>query len=286
MLNLYHLKYFYDAATADSLLSAAQMNHVSSQAVSQAISSLETNLGIKLLEHKKNRLQLTAQGERLRDEAVKLLKQAEAVRGVVEKRPDKPSGTVKIAASSSVFHYILNRLLGKFVAGHEDVVVKSFHLPSAKIIDYLSRDQTEIGVLLHDSRLGAFETIEILEGEFVLISKGDVDLENARFFVKEEGPESWDFEKKYFKQYKKNPYIKGVLGSWETILDYVELGLGVGIIPGFINQRKRVKFKEPTLASKLSRYKIVVAFKARENLSEASELFIRALEEQVKSKDF
>lgn len=70
------------------------------------------------------------------------------------------------------------------------------------------------------------------------------------------------------------------MGSWESILDYVDSGLGVGMVPDFIKTRTKRKFHEPTLNSPLNDYKIVIAFKSREHLPEACKSFINQLEKK------
>ena len=278
MLNLYHLKYFYDASTSESLLSAAQLNHVSSQAISQAIQSLERNLGLKLLVHRKNKFRLTPQGEKLKNEAMKLLRAANALRGELDREKGKLVGSIEMASTGSVFHYLINPILGDFIRDNPDIALKTQLAQTSKVIDYLGRDQVALGAVMFDSRIRPYESIELVKGKYALISKTAVKLENVDFFIKEEGPESWDFEKKYFQQFKKYPNVRGVMGSWESILDYVDLGLGVGLIPDFIHTRTRRKFFEPALATPLTDYKIVLAFKSREHLPEACKTFLSYFE--------
>ena len=62
MFNLFHIKYFLDAARLGSVAAAAKENHVSSPGVSQAIRRLEEQLGDTLLTHRKNHFELTAMG--------------------------------------------------------------------------------------------------------------------------------------------------------------------------------------------------------------------------------
>jgi DNA-binding transcriptional LysR family regulator len=281
MLNLYHLKYFYDAAQSESLLSAAQVNHVSSQAISQAIQSLERNLGLKLLIHQKNRFRLTSQGEKLRCEAMKLLNAANILKSELEKETGKVVGNIELASTGSVFHYILNPLLGEYIKNNTDVALKAQLAPTSKVIDYLSRDNVAMGAVLFDSRIHPYECVELAKGRYTLLSKGPVDLAAVDFFIKEEGPESWDFEKKYFQQFKKYPNIRGVMGSWESMLDYVDNGLGVGLVPDFIRTRTRRKFYEPVLSVPLTDYRIVMAFKSREHLPDACKNFLDFFESRT-----
>lgn len=266
---------------SESLLSAAQINHVSSQAISQAIQSLERNLGLKLLIHQKNRFRLTPQGEKLRNEAMKLLKVADSLRSELERETGKVVGNIEVASTGSVFHYLLNPLLGEFIKANNDVALKTQLAPTSKVIDYLSRDNVAMGAVMFDSRIRPYECIDLAKGKYTLLSKGPVNLEEMSFFIKEEGPESWDFEKKYFQQFKKYPNIRGIMGSWESMLDYVDSGLGVGLIPDFIRTRTRRKFYEPTLNVPLTDYKIVLAFKSREHLPDACKNFLEFFESRL-----
>lgn len=282
MLNLYHLKYFYDAAMSESLLSAAQINHVSSQAISQAIQSLERNLNLKLLIHQKNRFRLTPQGEKLRNEAMKLLSAANSLKSELERESGKVVGNIELASTGSVFHYMLNPMLSDFIRDNSDVALKMQLAPTSKVIDYLSRDQVAMGAVLFDSRIRPYESVDLVKGRYTLISKDvNVDLGNTDFFIKEEGPESWDFEKKYFQQFKKYPSIKGVMGSWESMLDFVDSGLGVGLIPDFIHSRTRRKFAQPKMEAPLTDYRIVLAFKSREHLPDACKNFLDFFESRT-----
>lgn len=281
MLNLYHLKYFYDASMSESLLSAAQINHVSSQAISQAIQSLERNLGLKLLIHQKNRFRLTPQGEKLRNEAMKLLNAAGTLRSELERESGKVVGNIEVASTGSVFHYLLNPLLGEYLGLNSEVGLKAQLAPTSKVIDYLSRDQVSMGAVLFDSRIRPYESVELVKGHYTLISKGPVKLDEVDFFIKEEGPESWDFEKKYYQQFKKYPNIRGIMGSWESMLDFVDTGVGVALIPDFIHSRTRRKFHEPALTLALSEYKIVLAFKSREHLPDACKNFLAYFENKI-----
>ena len=63
MVNLYYLKYFVDACDSGSLAKAAQLNLVSSSAISQSIKWLEDYYQVELIEHGKNKFIVTQIGE-------------------------------------------------------------------------------------------------------------------------------------------------------------------------------------------------------------------------------
>ena len=57
-MNIYHLKYFIDAARFQSVSLSAKENLVSHSAVSQAIKSLEAHFEVNLVFHSKRLFQL------------------------------------------------------------------------------------------------------------------------------------------------------------------------------------------------------------------------------------
>ena len=65
--NIHFLKYFYSAGKHLSMSKAAAENFVTQSAISQGIHKLELELGIQLISSRKNKLELTSDGELLLD---------------------------------------------------------------------------------------------------------------------------------------------------------------------------------------------------------------------------
>src|SRR5262245_8187784 len=63
--NITFLRYFYSAGKHRSMTKAAKSNFVTQSAISQGIDKLEKSVGKKLLSARKNRFELTAEGELL-----------------------------------------------------------------------------------------------------------------------------------------------------------------------------------------------------------------------------
>src|SRR4051812_24933256 len=99
-LNLSHLKYFFDAAQAGSVGSAAAKNFVTSSTVSQGIRRLENSLGVSLLHHKKREFRLTGEGSRLLHDCDAIFRSIENLSTGLQ--GSEPSGPLRFASSHSL----------------------------------------------------------------------------------------------------------------------------------------------------------------------------------------
>src|SRR5689334_21141632 len=100
--NLNLLRYFYDAARAGSVTLAAEKNHVSRPAVSQAILRLEKTLGFKLTRHTKRQLVLTDKGHLVARQCEAIFSAVDHLGVEIAKSENKFTGTISLALSQSL----------------------------------------------------------------------------------------------------------------------------------------------------------------------------------------
>src|SRR5215469_12202989 len=81
-INMYHLKFFYDAATLKSVSDAAKKNFVTQSAISQGIAKLEKTLGVEIVTHSRQNFALTSEGK-------VVYEQAKAIFRAVDEMHDK-----------------------------------------------------------------------------------------------------------------------------------------------------------------------------------------------------
>src|SRR5689334_11214817 len=108
-MNLTFLKYFYDMGKEKSVAKSAGINFVSAPAISNGIRKLENDLGVELLKHGKNKIELTKEG-------IALLKACEDIFSLV----DKTKGKIKSGDIDLNHHIrvgITNGLNQEFWAG-------------------------------------------------------------------------------------------------------------------------------------------------------------------------
>lgn len=143
-VTLRQLRYFVSAARSGQFSMAATNESVSQSAITNAVLTLEKELGIRLFERLAQGVSLTADGQDFFHHACHIL---ESVRDATHKprRSSKLHGTVRLAASYTVLGYFLPDLLARFRASYPDVEID---------LRDMDRESIEQGVLAGEVDLG------------------------------------------------------------------------------------------------------------------------------------
>lgn len=142
-LNLSDLKYFIDSVEHGSLARSAEINHISSAAISKGISRLGQWLGSPLLTHEKNVFQLTQQGE----EFFRGAKAAYDQMNTVLVTGHSLEGEIRIGCSSSVVASLISPALKK-LKSFERIKIRIG--TSSQVRSLLSDGQINFGVVIDD----------------------------------------------------------------------------------------------------------------------------------------
>lgn len=118
MLEDFRLKVFVTLAQERSFTRAAERLRVSQPAVSQNISELEKQFGIRLFDRLRGEVVLTPAGDAFREYAEDILSRYDEVSVLFQRFPDM---TVRVSASDEIFSYLTEDLLGSFLAIHPEV---------------------------------------------------------------------------------------------------------------------------------------------------------------------
>ncbi len=148
MVNLELYKIFFTVARCGSLTKAAEELYISQPAVSQAIKTLEAQLGTPLFTRMHKGMQLTPQGgELIIKDVEKSLKLLSGVETKLAELRESATGTLRIGASESIFQYILS---GKIVEYHNiypQVKIELVSDVSPRIVELLRSGHCDIGFL-------------------------------------------------------------------------------------------------------------------------------------------
>ena len=124
MLEDFRLIVFVTVAQMRSFTKAAVALHISQPAVSQHISELEKQLGIKLFQRLRGEIELTPAGRVFHSCASRIL---DSYRHAALMFSRHPAGVVKVAASEDVYDYMMDVLLADFIVVNPEITfVKSF----------------------------------------------------------------------------------------------------------------------------------------------------------------
>ncbi|MBK9322109.1 MAG: LysR family transcriptional regulator [Bdellovibrionaceae bacterium] len=288
MWNLYHLKYFSDAATKLSITDSAKINNVSVSAVSQAIRSLESQLGAVLLEHRKKDFYLTSAGRVLLAEATDLLERMDHLRKKVVHSKGLIDGTIRIACSNAVAQSLLPGVLVELQKSSLGIRPIISIANARRTRELVANREVDLALAVHESPLSVFESTPILKGQFVFaqskIKARQVPFEKQHFITGDMGEEIDHFKVEFKKKWGREPEIVSVVQSWTASLSLTCAGMGASLVPDFL-----VPYSPGLICLKsplpLLKYKLNLYFRKKEGLSEIAELFVRVCtQESVKNK--
>ena len=118
MLEDFRLRIFATLATERSFTKAASVLGISQPAVSQNISELEKQFGVKLFDRLHGEVALTPAGEVFLEKATEILSKYYDLSQMFVRFPDT---VVKVAASEEIFNYLTVTVLGRFLQVHPEV---------------------------------------------------------------------------------------------------------------------------------------------------------------------
>jgi len=148
MFDLRQLRYFVEVAETLSFTQAAQRLHISQPPLSQQIQSLESDLGVRLLDRNRRRVALTEPGRLFLIEAKAILARAESARTVVSEAAAGFTGQLKLAYAVSVsFHRALPETLLRFSHEAPNVSLHLGEMLTGAQYDALLSGQIDVGLL-------------------------------------------------------------------------------------------------------------------------------------------
>ena len=242
MDRLRQMEIFVSVVEASQFTRAARRLGLSKSTVSQAVSDLETYLGLQLFQRDSRSLQLTESGETYYAESVRVLADINALEDHIRGENLGMSGLIRITAPEFYGSMILQPLIVKFMEIYPDVsfdlmlsetpidlvakgVDVAFRLGKTKDCTLLTRKIGSLGMAM-------CATPNYLDANGIPNSLAD--LENHNCLVFSQTPR-WHFEKNGFN------YVLPVTGRVQTsgvnsLVELVRASLGIGYFPKFIFQ--------------------------------------------------
>ncbi len=141
------LRYFLAVVEEGGVTRAARSLHVAQPSLSQALRTLERELGVELFQRVGRTLRLTAAGEALVGPARQTLRTMDSARAAVGEVVELAAGTLQIAALATLAVDPLSALVGRFRRAHPGVVVHVREPESASAVSTLVRaGECELGL--------------------------------------------------------------------------------------------------------------------------------------------
>ncbi|HEU5158469.1 MAG TPA: LysR substrate-binding domain-containing protein [Streptosporangiaceae bacterium] len=143
-MELRHLRYFMAVAEELHFGRAAEHLHIVQPALSKQIAALEKELGVRLLERTKRRVELTEAGRAFLDDARNVLAQADLAADRARSAGRGERGVLVVGFIPPALNSVLPPALGRYRAEHPDVRLVLRELPNRAAIDGVLADRIHI----------------------------------------------------------------------------------------------------------------------------------------------
>ncbi|MBE9192331.1 LysR family transcriptional regulator [Gloeocapsopsis crepidinum LEGE 06123] len=167
-MELRHLRYFITVAEELNFSRAAERLHIAQPPLSQQIRDLEIELGVKLFERTKRRVELTTPGKVFLEKSRLALQQVEQAVIAVQKASRGEIGRLVIGFNSSATYSILPKILRVFREQCPDVELDLQELTTRQQCDRLHHNQIDVGILYLPIESETLSTMTILQESLIL----------------------------------------------------------------------------------------------------------------------
>ncbi|WP_156289830.1 LysR family transcriptional regulator [Oceanobacillus salinisoli] len=291
-MELRHLHYFIAVAEHLNFTHAARSLYVDQSSVSQQISKLEEEIGVKLFYRSKRTVQLTNAGQVFYDEAMSILEKS---RQAVDKAKKADAGTIgklKIGFLIAPVREFLPEVIRNFKVKYPNVEIELNHLPIAYLNDPNKSDDLDIvftiitGIKnlsdLNCHILSSDSTCVYVHQQHPLAEKSSVtlpELSNESFIMRhwEESPQWYDYTLSICRESNFTPKIVSQTKRIETVFLFIDSGIGISILPNYLKMYATSSIRLVELEGEAYKTDILV-YHQKKNKNPAIPLFLEELE--------
>ena len=237
-MNIAHLQILLMVVEHGNFSAAALALDISQSAVSRAIASLETELGVPLLVRGRFGARLTPVGERVLPYARQMIDLRERLDSEVNRTKGLAGGRLRIASFRSAATHLLPPMIAQFRQRFPHVDVTLEELDPLGVEKALREGRVDIG-LVPLPRSEEFETWEIARDEYVLLLPDTVPVPptltweqlSQLSFILYNYAECTSAVRNHWAQWDKTLTVAYEIKEDSTIVSMVAQGLGAAILP-------------------------------------------------------
>ena len=274
-MELRHLRYFTAVVQWKGYREASRRLHIAQPAISQTITDLEQELGLKLFSRAKRIAQLTPEGQVFYTEAVRTLAQAELAINTAKRAAKGEIGKLSIGFLGSATYAFLPELVRTFKARYPGVKLSLRELSPLQQEVAFDKDLIDIGFtraltpeqgrtllsrhLYNDPLMAVLPASRQVKAKRVRVS----DLANERFvlFPREEAPGMFDTILGMCNAAGFSPRIENEPNMMQTMLSLIEAEEGVSIMPACVRNLRSDGVRFYRLQPDNVRVELVAAWK-------------------------
>lgn len=171
-MDVQQLRVLVSVVEEGSFTAAARRLHLTQSGVSRAISNLEYEVGMALLERSRSGVWPTQLGERVLGHARAALSSFEAIEQEASAFSGLETGSVKVGAFPSVCSTLLPNVIAEFEAWYPGVSVELSEGWSAEVLEWVEDHGIDVGFVglpLQDSEARRIETFPVVRDRMVAV---------------------------------------------------------------------------------------------------------------------
>ena len=285
-------KAFIECINKGSVSAAADSLGYTPSAVSQLITALEKELGLKLLKRSQKGVSLTAEGKELEPAIRKCLADEEAVMQLAADIKGISTGTLTIASYPSAAITWLPRIIRRFKNDYPGININIVENIRSDIFEHLENNAADMAILVYSEPM-PYEWIPLTEVEVVAAVPEDNPYASAEAFPIKEMENydfimgSWGDEKEMFDILDKHdvkPNIKYTTYDIPVTIGLVRMGLGISMVNALGAQYWEGHYSKLPLEPR-EYITFGIAIPSRKRLSKAAEKFLSYAIEEFEDKD-
>jgi DNA-binding transcriptional LysR family regulator len=289
MMSLTGLKYFCDAIRLGGLSLAAKENFVTQSAISQSISKLEKFLGVPLLIHHPNRLQLTPQGEVAFQEAQTILQMIKQFHINLLQDQSAIMESLQFACTHSFALAVIPPYIKRFQQEHPKAQVNFQIKELASIIEQVKSGIIDFGILpseicqdeqceLYEEDLGKFQKKIIYSGGFSFYASSLLRRNEQKqlglILSSSQQTENRRLHDLYFKKYKTKLPLALEVNNLELAANLAAEGAGLAYLPDYLGLLHKNRLEVCDLGLQKQEYHMSAIFLKEDLLHQSSKVFL------------
>ncbi|GAB5562347.1 MAG: LysR family transcriptional regulator [Synoicihabitans sp.] len=249
LLDSRQLLAFTTLARHNSFTAAAKELFLTQSAVSHAIKSLETELGVRVFDRVGKKAHLTLAGERLLEHADKILREMQDARSGIEELQSWGQSRLRVGASTTACQYLLPSVLREFKQSFPECVIRIEPSDSPVMGDSLRANEIDLALMLRPPTRDdiAFRPLfaDTLE---MYVAPTHPWARRHEISNEERGSETFIlYNKSTYTHRMVSDYLQGSgvnlhnpieMGSMEAAKELVKIGLGVGVFARWVVRKE------------------------------------------------
>ncbi len=168
-MTLNELKYLVAVARERNFHRAAERCFVTQPALSLAIQKLEDELGVLIFERKKNDLSLTVVGERIVEQAARVLDEADKVKQLARQGTNPLVGALRLGAIYTVAPYLLPELIPLLRQSVPEMPLELEENTTANLEIQLRNGLLDAAIIALPFNVPGIETLPLYDETFVVV---------------------------------------------------------------------------------------------------------------------